>query len=170
MGMKYECWLWPDKRLVKAEARAMREEHNEVVNAYYSLRDKHNDVTQERDLCVKHLQDAVNRWAGPMASDEPINGCDAVEWLCGWLPAVMERLGVTGPEPEILALCPYSANPDDAHLSYVLARNHKGEYVTWVCTDLSDGRSGYSSGHYFSADQYEEAVKDFLKRCEHTLA
>lgn len=60
---------------------------------------------------------------------------------------------------EILATKPYSAHPDDAHLSIKLYRNHKGEYVTSMCNELA-----MFDGHYFKS--YDAALNDFNKRPE----
>lgn len=61
----------------------------------------------------------------------------------------------------IIATKPYSSHPDDSHLTVVLHKNFKGEYVTHV-HNSEDG--GFYWGHYFS--DLESAMKDFHKRGE----
>jgi hypothetical protein len=58
---------------------------------------------------------------------------------------------------------PRSNHPDDAKLSIVLAKNAKGEFVTWSYNAEFDG---FDSGHYFGSDSrgLREALDDFDKR------
>lgn len=62
-----------------------------------------------------------------------------------------------------IAQRPYSSHPDDAHLSVVLHKNFKGEYVTHVHNSQIDG---FVHGHYFGKDveALKEAMEDFKNR------
>jgi hypothetical protein len=55
---------------------------------------------------------------------------------------------------------PRSLHPDDAKLSIVLAKNAKGEFVTWSYSAEFDG---FDSGHYFGQD-LRAALDDYDKR------
>jgi hypothetical protein len=56
-----------------------------------------------------------------------------------------------------------SLHPDDSKLSIVLAKNHKGEFVTWSYNAEFDG---FDSGHYFpgTIEGLTEAIKDYNER------
>jgi hypothetical protein len=62
-----------------------------------------------------------------------------------------------------IATRPYSNHPDDAHLSVVLHKNFKGEYVTHVYNSQTDG---FVHGHYFGkdVDSLDKATADFKSR------
>ena len=55
---------------------------------------------------------------------------------------------------------PFSSHLDDKHLTVVLRKNFKGEYVTHIHNSYDDG---YHHGHYHG-DDYERALKDFNER------
>ena len=64
---------------------------------------------------------------------------------------------------------PYSAHLGDKHLTVVLAKNHKGEFVTWLYNS-SPGCEGLCEGHYHLPDfegpekALREALEDYEKR------
>lgn len=62
-----------------------------------------------------------------------------------------------------IATRPYSQNPEDSHLSVVLHKNFKGEYVTHVHNSQTDG---FVHGHYFGKDleALDKAMEDFKNR------
>jgi hypothetical protein len=62
-----------------------------------------------------------------------------------------------------IASRPYSNHADDSHLSVVLHKNFKGEYVTHVYNSQSNG---YVHGHYFGKDldSLDKAMVDFKNR------
>lgn len=62
-----------------------------------------------------------------------------------------------------IATRPYSNHPDDSHLSVVLHKNFKGEYVTHV---LNSQTGGFVHGHYFGkdVDSLDKAMADFKSR------
>lgn len=62
-----------------------------------------------------------------------------------------------------IATRPYSNHPDDSHLTVVLHKNFKGEYVTHVHNSHTDG---FVHGHYFGKDTaaLEKATLDFKNR------
>lgn len=59
-----------------------------------------------------------------------------------------------------IATRPLTNHPDDAHLTVVLHKNFKGEYVTHIHNSC-DG--GYHHGHYFGND-LDKATADFKTR------
>jgi hypothetical protein len=60
----------------------------------------------------------------------------------------------------VLKVKPYSHHFDDWFLSVVLCQ-YGTEYVTWI---FNEQTGGAGTGHYFNADNYEAAVKDFMER------
>jgi len=61
---------------------------------------------------------------------------------------------------EIIKSKPYSDHPNDRPLTVVLAKNYKGEFVTWI-HNSKDG--GFFWGHYFK-DDLAAATRSFEKR------
>ncbi len=62
-----------------------------------------------------------------------------------------------------IATRPKSVNPADAHLTVVLHKNFKGEYVTHIHNSYDNG---FHHGHYFGKElsDLDKAWKDFGER------
>ena len=70
---------------------------------------------------------------------------------------LLERLDLHG--RELLAI-----RPTKKYCHVILCRipgNHP--YVTWSYSDL-EGGSGTTSGHYFTEEEYDKALEDFMRR------
>ena len=64
----------------------------------------------------------------------------------------------------------YSSHPGDKHLTVVLAKNYKGEFVTWLY-NASPGCEGLCEGHYHNpgfenreVEALRGALDDYEKR------
>jgi hypothetical protein len=65
-----------------------------------------------------------------------------------------------GKPVRVLGVKPYSHHYEDWFLSVILCQ-YGTEYVTWI---FNEQTGGAGTGHYFNADNYEAAVKDFMER------